>query len=89
MEASEQVCIDFTRTWYMTTVDSVYVELRVRDLNASAESHVWNRGQYQLSHLEFEKLKAALAGQGLSASCPHSAFRRSVNAALAREEYCR
>lgn len=89
VEADSEVCFDFKKVWYMTQMGSGFAVVYVRDVNAPAAPQVWNRGQYQLTLPEFEKLLSALKAQGLPLSCPHSAYRRPPNQSLSRAEFCK
>ncbi len=89
VEADSEVCFDFKKVWYMTQIGSGFAVVYVRDTNAPAAPQVWNRGQYQLTMPEFEKLMNSLKAQGLPESCPHSAYRRPPNQTLSRAEFCK
>lgn len=88
-DSEKEVCVDFKKSWYIFTIGGSHPELRVRDMGSPAPSHIWNRGQYQLTQQEFEKLRTALRGQGLPLNCPHEAFRMPANTLKTRAEYCR
>ncbi len=84
------VCIDFKKKWYYPYRLSEWMVIYVRDAYSPAASHIWNSGQYLMDFEEWEKLKSALAGQGLPAVCVHPDYRlKPEERPLTRREYCK
>ncbi|MEQ9363240.1 MAG: hypothetical protein RIF32_03300 [Leptospirales bacterium] len=77
MDFDRNVCINFRTSWYYPYALSEWMVLHVRTSGTPAGKHIWNSGQYLMTFEEWEKVRTALAGQGLPERCLHPEYRMS------------
>jgi hypothetical protein len=82
MDLDRSVCIDFRKSWYYPYALAEWMVLYVRDVGTPATKHIWNGGQYLITPDEWEKVRAALASQGLPERCLHPAYRMGKEAQM-------
>ena len=75
MDLDRSVCINFRKSLYYPYSLSEWMVLHVRDAGTPAGKHIWNGGQYLLTPDEWEKVRSALASQGLPDRCLHPEYR--------------
>ena len=88
-DKEHEECIDFSQVWYYAVPFSTGWVIHLREMNSKALPYIWDKGQYLISNEEWEKVKKALAGQGLSVVCPHPAYRLERDRLKSREVMCK
>ena len=88
-DKEHEECIDFTKVWYYAVPHAKGWVLNVRAINSHALPYIWDNGQFLVSNEEWEKVKSALAAQGMSLVCPHPDFRLERDRLKSRDEMCK
>ena len=90
MDLDRTVCINFRTSWYYPYALSEWMVLHVRTAGSPSSKHIWNAGQYLLTVDEWEKVRSALASQGLPERCLHPEYRMGKeNKIKVRREACK
>jgi hypothetical protein len=90
MDLEQSVCVDFRTSWYYPYALAEWMVLYVRNVGTPASRHIWNGGQYLITPEEWERVRAALASQGLPERCLHPAYRMGKQSQIqTRKEACK
>ncbi|MCB1320940.1 MAG: hypothetical protein KDK34_11845 [Leptospiraceae bacterium] len=82
-------CVNFKTKWYIPVELTTGVVIYLREVNTDAASHIWNSGQILVNREEWDKIKQALASQGLGSVCPPPEYRHPEDFLKARAEVCK
>lgn len=90
MDSDRNVCINFRKSWYYPYALAEWMVLHVRTSGTRAGKHIWNGGQYLMTPEEWEKVRTALASQGLPERCLHPEYRMGKEDQVkSRKEACK